>query len=191
MRLQICSTCDKPPDGQGWLRGIKHDAHRLLAIIGGSVSLKLVSRNGINGREMFGGPLRSSTARSGSNARQLTYTSLASSHSDELGASFPHCCHPTRRERANISNLGTLGYIVSIIWWNLAGLALCASRGAIWSDAYCSPGAGAGTSPRVPTNNSSCCSRNQYPEPILSFPQTQRDLYSKPQAAMTSSACGS
>ena len=44
VRLQIASTCPEIPDGDGWLHEIKHDCHRLLAIVAPDM-LKLVSRN--------------------------------------------------------------------------------------------------------------------------------------------------
>ena len=33
VRLQIVSTCPEIPDGDGWLHEIKHDGHRLVAIV--------------------------------------------------------------------------------------------------------------------------------------------------------------
>src|SRR4051794_26538340 len=33
VRLQIVSTCSEIPGGDGWLHEIKHDGHRLVAII--------------------------------------------------------------------------------------------------------------------------------------------------------------
>ena len=45
IRLQIVSHCTEPPARSGWLHEIKHDGHRLVAIIAGE-RLKLVSRNG-------------------------------------------------------------------------------------------------------------------------------------------------
>jgi bifunctional non-homologous end joining protein LigD len=45
VRLQLASTRAEPPEGDGWLHEIKHDGHRLAAIIAGD-SLKLLSRNG-------------------------------------------------------------------------------------------------------------------------------------------------
>jgi ATP-dependent DNA ligase len=34
-RLQIVSPCAEPPEGNGWLHEIKHDGHRLLAVVAG------------------------------------------------------------------------------------------------------------------------------------------------------------
>src|ERR1041385_6772437 len=45
VRLQIVSTCPEIPDGEGWLHEIKHDGHRLVAIVGPD-KLTLLSRNG-------------------------------------------------------------------------------------------------------------------------------------------------
>lgn len=45
IRLQIVSPGSEPPDGDGWLHEIKHDGHRLLAIVAGD-TLRLLSRNG-------------------------------------------------------------------------------------------------------------------------------------------------
>jgi bifunctional non-homologous end joining protein LigD len=45
VRLQIVSTCPEIPGGEGWLHEIKHDGHRMLAIVTPD-ALKLVSRNG-------------------------------------------------------------------------------------------------------------------------------------------------
>ena len=45
VRLQIASASADPPTGDGWLHEVKHDGHRLVAIVAGE-SLKLLSRNG-------------------------------------------------------------------------------------------------------------------------------------------------
>src|SRR5215469_5685635 len=45
VRFQIVPGCAEPPSGDGWLHEIKHDGHRLLAIIAGG-ELRLMSRNG-------------------------------------------------------------------------------------------------------------------------------------------------
>ena len=44
VRLQIVAPSAEPPGGAGWLHEIKHDGHRLLAIVSGD-ELKLISRN--------------------------------------------------------------------------------------------------------------------------------------------------
>ena len=45
IRLQIVSTCPEIPDGDAWLHEIKHDGHRLLAIVGpDSLQLRLPFR---------------------------------------------------------------------------------------------------------------------------------------------------
>jgi bifunctional non-homologous end joining protein LigD len=46
VRLQIVMPCKKPPEGEGWLHEIKHDGHRLIAILAGRDQLRLLSRNG-------------------------------------------------------------------------------------------------------------------------------------------------
>jgi hypothetical protein len=58
VRLQIVSHCAKPPDGDSWLHEIKHDGHRLVAIVTGRESLKLLSRNGIDRTRLFRDPFK-------------------------------------------------------------------------------------------------------------------------------------
>jgi len=53
----------------------------------------------------------------------------------------------------------------------------------------CVPGAGATGLPRVAIRSSSCWFRAQLPVPSPSFSQTMCDLYWKPHAATTASAC--
>ena len=55
VRLQIVSFSAEPPTGDGWLHEIKHDGHRLVAIIAGD-SLRLLSRNGHDRTGLFRGP---------------------------------------------------------------------------------------------------------------------------------------
>jgi bifunctional non-homologous end joining protein LigD len=62
VRLQIVTPCAQPPDGVGWLHEIKHDGHRLVAIIPGRGSLKLLSRNGHDRTRLFREPFRSLSA---------------------------------------------------------------------------------------------------------------------------------
>src|SRR5437763_3482723 len=62
IRLQIVSACARPPDGDGWLHEVKHDGHRLVAIIAGRGSLKLLSRNGHDRTPLFRTPFRSLAA---------------------------------------------------------------------------------------------------------------------------------
>src|SRR3954468_8235982 len=57
VRLQIVSSCAEPPAGDGWLHEIKHDGHRLVAIVAGE-RLKLVSRNGYDRTPLFREPFR-------------------------------------------------------------------------------------------------------------------------------------
>jgi ATP-dependent DNA ligase len=53
--FQIVTSCPAPPDGEGWLHEIKHDGHRLLAIVDGD-DLKLISRNGHDRTPLFREP---------------------------------------------------------------------------------------------------------------------------------------
>ena len=57
VRLQIVSSCAEPPAGDGWLHEIKHDGHRLVAIVAGDL-LKLISRNGHDRTALFREPFR-------------------------------------------------------------------------------------------------------------------------------------
>jgi bifunctional non-homologous end joining protein LigD len=49
------SPSAEPPAGQGWLHEVKHDGHRLLAIVSGD-DLKLISRNGHDRTHLFRAP---------------------------------------------------------------------------------------------------------------------------------------
>ena len=62
IRLQIVSPTQAPPDGGGWLHEIKHDGHRLIAIVPGRGQLKLISRNGYDRTPLFRGPFRKLSA---------------------------------------------------------------------------------------------------------------------------------
>ena len=55
IRLQIVSSCADPPAGNGWLHEVKHDGHRLLAIVAGN-DLKVVSRSGHGRTPVFRAP---------------------------------------------------------------------------------------------------------------------------------------
>ena len=57
VRLQIVSPGAEPPAGDGWLHEIKHDGHRLVAIVAGG-SLQLLSRNGYDRTALFREPFR-------------------------------------------------------------------------------------------------------------------------------------
>jgi bifunctional non-homologous end joining protein LigD len=50
--LQIVSPSAQPPGCPGWLHEVKHDGHRLLAIVVGG-ELKLISRNGHDRTPLF------------------------------------------------------------------------------------------------------------------------------------------
>jgi bifunctional non-homologous end joining protein LigD len=56
IRLQIVTSTAAPPDGDDWLHEIKHDGHRLIGIVSGRDSLKLLSRNGFDRTPLFRGP---------------------------------------------------------------------------------------------------------------------------------------
>jgi bifunctional non-homologous end joining protein LigD len=58
IRLQVVSPSAKPPGGDGWLHEVKHDGHRLIAVVAASGSLKLLSRRGIDRTELFREPFR-------------------------------------------------------------------------------------------------------------------------------------
>jgi bifunctional non-homologous end joining protein LigD len=53
--FQIVSPSAAPPDGQGWLHEVKHDGHRLLAIVAAN-DVKLISRNGHDHTALFRAP---------------------------------------------------------------------------------------------------------------------------------------
>ena len=53
--LQIVSPCAAPPEGNGWLHEVKHDGHRLLAIVVAG-ELQLISRNGRDRPALFREP---------------------------------------------------------------------------------------------------------------------------------------
>jgi bifunctional non-homologous end joining protein LigD len=55
VQLQIVQPCLAPPDGEGWLHEIKHDGHRLLAIVAGD-DVKLISRYGHDRTALFRAP---------------------------------------------------------------------------------------------------------------------------------------
>jgi DNA ligase D-like protein (predicted ligase) len=55
VRLQIVAPSAEPPDGDGWLHEVKHDGHRLLAIVAGD-ELQLISRNGHDRTAVFREP---------------------------------------------------------------------------------------------------------------------------------------
>jgi bifunctional non-homologous end joining protein LigD len=54
--LQVCTASAEPPAGDGWLHEIKHDGHRLLAMLDGAGGLRLLSMNGYNRTELFRAP---------------------------------------------------------------------------------------------------------------------------------------
>src|SRR5438105_10626202 len=58
VRLQIVTPCKRPPSGDGWLHEIKHDGHRLVAILPGDGQLILLSRNGYDRTNLFREPFR-------------------------------------------------------------------------------------------------------------------------------------
>jgi bifunctional non-homologous end joining protein LigD len=58
VRLQIVTPSKRPPSGDGWLHEIKHDGHRLVAILPGDGQLTLLSRNGYDRSRVFQEPFR-------------------------------------------------------------------------------------------------------------------------------------
>jgi ATP dependent DNA ligase domain len=59
--FQIVAPSAEPPDGKGWLHEVKHDGHRLLAIVADG-AVRLVSRNGYDRSELFAQPFRALAA---------------------------------------------------------------------------------------------------------------------------------
>jgi bifunctional non-homologous end joining protein LigD len=55
LRLQLASSSPAPPDGDGWLHEVKHDGHRLVAIVADG-AVRLLSRNARDRTEMFREP---------------------------------------------------------------------------------------------------------------------------------------
>jgi bifunctional non-homologous end joining protein LigD len=56
VHLQIVSSAAEPPAGDGWLHEIKHDGHRLVAVVDGKGVLRLLSRNGYDRSRLFRAP---------------------------------------------------------------------------------------------------------------------------------------
>jgi bifunctional non-homologous end joining protein LigD len=56
VRLQIVGYASEPPAGDGWLHEIKHDGHRLVAVIDRNGVLRLLSRNGYDQSRLFRAP---------------------------------------------------------------------------------------------------------------------------------------
>jgi len=54
LRLQIVAPSARPPAGDRWLHEVKHDGHRLLAIVPGRGQLRLLSRNRHDRSPLFG-----------------------------------------------------------------------------------------------------------------------------------------
>jgi hypothetical protein len=55
VRSKIVSAASEPAHGNNWLHEVKHDGHRLIAIIAGPGSMKLLSRNGKDRGHFFFG----------------------------------------------------------------------------------------------------------------------------------------
>ena len=58
LRPKIVSSASEPPSGPDWLHEVKHDGHRLIAMIAGRGSIKLLSRNGKDRTHLFRTPFR-------------------------------------------------------------------------------------------------------------------------------------
>ena len=58
IRLPVVSPAARPPEGEGWLHEIKHDGHRLAAILDGRGGLRLISRRGYDRTPLFRAPFR-------------------------------------------------------------------------------------------------------------------------------------
>jgi bifunctional non-homologous end joining protein LigD len=61
VRLQVVTSTPEPPEGRSWLHEIKHDGHRLVAIIADG-AVKLLSRNARDRSELFVEPFRALAA---------------------------------------------------------------------------------------------------------------------------------
>jgi bifunctional non-homologous end joining protein LigD len=48
-----CASQSKPPAGDGWLHEPKHDGHRLIVVVAGNGTLRLLSRNGTDRTALF------------------------------------------------------------------------------------------------------------------------------------------
>ena len=57
VRLALCQPSADPPDGDGWVHEVKHDGHRVVAILDGTGGLRLLSRNGYDVTGKFGAAL--------------------------------------------------------------------------------------------------------------------------------------
>jgi bifunctional non-homologous end joining protein LigD len=56
IRLAIASPSIRPPEGDDWLHEIKHDGHRIVAVLDGRSGLKLITRNGYDRTPLFRAP---------------------------------------------------------------------------------------------------------------------------------------
>lgn len=56
LRLLVVTSSPEPPTGEGWLHEIKHDGHRLLAVVDGRGNLTLRSRNSYDRTHLFRAP---------------------------------------------------------------------------------------------------------------------------------------
>src|SRR4051812_46270566 len=54
--LQVCAAASEPPAGDAWLHELKHDGHRLIAVLDGRGGMRLISRNGYDRTEIFQAP---------------------------------------------------------------------------------------------------------------------------------------
>jgi bifunctional non-homologous end joining protein LigD len=61
LRLQLASSAPAPPDGEGWLHEVKHDGHRLVAIVANG-TVRLLSRNARDRTTLFTEPFHALAA---------------------------------------------------------------------------------------------------------------------------------
>jgi bifunctional non-homologous end joining protein LigD len=59
----LAMSSAEPPEGDAWLHEIKHDGHRLAAVVDGRGGLRLLSRNGYDRRALFQTPFADLTSR--------------------------------------------------------------------------------------------------------------------------------
>lgn len=63
VELALVSPSAEPPAGDGWMHEVKHDGHRLVAILDGRGGLRLTSRNGFDRTAAFRAPFDAALGR--------------------------------------------------------------------------------------------------------------------------------